>query len=112
MFSRILPFRNIGKSHNSLLTQQKEWFMSTTEKKKEEQDAFKEQKVKEIHALLLKSSSGLTAVQVSEQVKVKDVRLVRGLIRQALALAEKAGLKTQKIKIQGKPTKVYRIQPK
>ena len=68
--------------------------MTASQQSKETKEEFNTVKVKEVLAILLASKDGMTAVSVGEKISIKDTRMVRVFLREAIRLAEKDGHKT------------------
>jgi len=84
--------------------------MNVTQDKKQEQDKFKNSKVKEVMELLQKHKNGLTAKEIGDAIKVKDTRLVREITRAAIEEAAKTStLEGKAERISGKAIKRYFI---
>ncbi len=109
VFSHLDIFVNIIKRLCNINIIARSIRLKTTEQKKKERDSFKNGKILEISNLLVKSKAGMTAVEVSEKIKVKDVRFVRELIRKSLDIAKNKKQKTTRERMQGKATKIYNI---
>ena len=76
---------------------------------KQTKEEFNSAKMKEVYDLLIASKDGLTAVAVGEKISVKETRMVRVFLREALKLAEKEGHKTKRDRVPGQASKIYQI---